>query len=311
MKNGAAHRLAPKRRLPYPQRAAGQRWQRGNRRSSGRPGRSVSLSPRSAQACPHGHRPRSSSGNSQARRPAMRSRASVDPPAAIASASTSWMAGTSRFESVERNAPSGPLRVDARAIQRLADIDVAEARDDALVEQQQLDRRGPPGEPIASIRRASMSSGSGPSALKAATRPSSSVRTRSSEPNLRASFSASRRPSSVSMMKWSCLAISLGIDPPVAGHAEVKDERVAAIGIDQAIFRAAAKPGHPGAGQPLAEVLREAHGADPAAAPRPARCAGPSGRAPGRGRWSRLREARACEPRYGGGRATPLEARDP
>ena len=47
------------------------------------------------------------------------------------------------------------------------------------------------------------------------------------------------------------------IDPPAARHAEVEDHRVAAVGVDQPIFGAAAEPGHPRAGQPLAEVGRE------------------------------------------------------
>ena len=41
------------------------------------------------------------------------------------------------------------------------------------------------------------------------------------------------------------------------GHAEVEHQRVAAIGVDQPVFRAAAKPDDPRAGQPLAEVQRE------------------------------------------------------
>src|SRR3546814_947913 len=35
-----------------------------------------------------------------------------------------------------------------------------------------------------------------------------------------------------------------GIDPPLAGHAEVEDERVAPIGIDQPIFGPPAEPYH-------------------------------------------------------------------
>ena len=59
------------------------------------------------------------------------------------------------------------------------------------------------------------------------------------------------------MMKWSCLADLAGVDPPVARHAEVKDERLAAVGVDQTVFRAAAKAGHPRADQSLAKVLRK------------------------------------------------------
>ena len=47
-----------------------------------------------------------------------------------------------------------------------------------------------------------------------------------------------------------------GIDPPVPRHAEVKDQCVAAIGRNEAIFGSAPKVGDPRAGQPLTNVLR-------------------------------------------------------
>src|SRR3546814_7763314 len=48
-----------------------------------------------------------------------------------------------------------------------------------------------------------------------------------------------------------------GIDPPLAGHAEVEDERVAPIGIDQPIFGPPAEPYHLRTRQPLAKIGRE------------------------------------------------------
>ena len=65
------------------------------------------------------------------------------------------------------------------------------------------------------------------------------------------------------------------IDAPVARHAEMEDQRVAAIGIDQPVFGPAPKAGDPRAGQPLAEIRREAPAAGRAAALRRARSAGP------------------------------------
>src|SRR3546814_17632149 len=44
----------------------------------------------------------------------------------------------------------------------------------------------------------------------------------------------------------------VGRDPPAARHAKMKEQGVAAIGFDQPVFRAPAKPDHPSAGQPLA-----------------------------------------------------------
>src|SRR3546814_5857320 len=58
----------------------------------------------------------------------------------------------------------------------------------------------------------------------------------------------------------------VGRDPPAARHAKMKDQGVAAIGFDQPVFRAPAKPAHPSAGQPLAQV-----DGDRAAQIRPAR----------------------------------------
>ncbi len=45
------------------------------------------------------------------------------------------------------------------------------------------------------------------------------------------------------------------VDAPASGHAEVEDHRVVAVGMDQAVFGAAPKPGDSGTRQPLAEVL--------------------------------------------------------
>jgi hypothetical protein len=43
----------------------------------------------------------------------------------------------------------------------------------------------------------------------------------------------------------------------MAGHAEVKDQCIAAVGVDQPVFGSAAKLGHPRAREPLAKVDRE------------------------------------------------------
>ena len=46
-------------------------------------------------------------------------------------------------------------------------------------------------------------------------------------------------------------------DSPLAGHAEMENHRVAAVGIDQPIFPAPVEFRHPGAGQPLPEPSRK------------------------------------------------------
>ena len=48
----------------------------------------------------------------------------------------------------------------------------------------------------------------------------------------------------------------LRVDPPAPRHAEVEDEAVAAIGIDQPIFGPARKTGHRRPGQPLPQIDR-------------------------------------------------------
>ena len=130
-----------------------------------------------------------------------------------------------------------------------------------------------------------------------ATPPSSSVGTRSTDPNRRGSFSASRRPSSVSRTDdHACRARR--IDPPAPRHAEVEDHRVAAVGVDQAIFGAPAKPGHP---RPVSRWPRSGGNARRKSARRGSTrgdVLALEDRAPGRARWFRLREARAW-PRYG------------
>ena len=47
------------------------------------------------------------------------------------------------------------------------------------------------------------------------------------------------------------------VDPPAPRHAQVKDYRVAAIGVDETIFRAAAEPRHESPRKALTEVFRE------------------------------------------------------
>jgi len=53
------------------------------------------------------------------------------------------------------------------------------------------------------------------------------------------------------------LADLVGIDSPISRHSQVEDQRVAAVGVDQSIFRAAAKRRDQGARQPLSKVRRK------------------------------------------------------
>src|SRR6476646_8297220 len=57
------------------------------------------------------------------------------------------------FEPRQRYRPTGSRGVNLRPEKRLAHVDIAESRDDPLVEQQQLDRRLAAGEPALQITR--------------------------------------------------------------------------------------------------------------------------------------------------------------
>ena len=137
--------------------------------------------------------------------------------------------------------------------------------DDPLVEQQQLDRRGAAGEPPLAARAAiEVRAAPGPSAANGGQSSSSSV-AHQVERAEAARVVEREPPALVGLDQQMIVLADLGrVDPPAARHAEMEDQRVAAVGVDQPIFRAAAKPGDPRAGQPLAEVDREAPGAGPA-----------------------------------------------
>ena len=90
---------------------------------------------------PPGRRLSRRAGSSRVRRPAERSRASVDPPAAIASVSVALIAGTSRRARTPGTVWRQPQRRNPGAEQRFADIDVAQPGDHRLVQQRRLDRR--------------------------------------------------------------------------------------------------------------------------------------------------------------------------
>ena len=98
------------------------------------------------------------------------------------------------------------------------------------------------------------------------------------------------------------------IDPPAPRHAKVEDHRVAAIGIDQPVLRAAPEFRHLGTSKPLAEIVGEGvaqigtarlHPGDPP--PRENALQSANGRLD----FGKLGHA----PRYGGRGPSPLEPR--
>ena len=148
MKNGAALRLAPTWRLPsFNGSKVNVEVSVGsgdNRRSSARPGRSVSRSPRRRDALP-GHRRRSFGEVAEL---AVGSREILQCRAASSDRFGEDVVNCGNEPSAfPGKCPAGSRRMDSGAIERFADVDVAEACDDALVEEQQLDRRFPAFQP--------------------------------------------------------------------------------------------------------------------------------------------------------------------
>jgi len=146
MKNGAARRLAPKRRVPYRKAPA---------RSTLAPG---TIEGRAAALDDPFHR--SATGArlplSVINREALREIAEL----AVGRGEIAQCrsARGDRFgkyvvnrrhqapEATQRDRTAGPGGMNARAIERLADIDIAETRDDPLIEEQELDCGTAPGE---------------------------------------------------------------------------------------------------------------------------------------------------------------------
>lgn len=153
-------------------------------------------------------------------------------------------------------APHGAWR-DPCLMQRFADIDVAKAGHDLLIKQQRLHRARTTGKSHGQI-----------CSRKIRAERFRAKRRESRKTIKRYSRNQIDRPESPRIVQSHCpvgrfqdqvvvLFDYIRIEPPPARHAEVKDHRVAAISIDQAIFRAAPKPGNHGSCHPLPEISRD------------------------------------------------------
>ena len=146
--------------------------------------------------------------------------------------------------------------MDAGAIESLADVDVAEAGDDSLVEQQQLDRGRAPGKPAPQPVRIEVER-LGPQGLER--RPVGKLAGTDQIKRPEPPRVVKRQPPALVRLDQEMVVLAdlARIDPPVARHTQVKHQGVATLGVDQPIFGTAAKPGDPRARQPLAEIRRE------------------------------------------------------
>lgn len=153
-----------------------------------------------------------------------------------------------------RNAASGALGTDAGPVKSLAHVDIAKPGDDMLVEEQQLDRRRSAFEPASKFRRVEVER-LGTQGLDR--RPFVKLAGRHEVERAEPARIVERKPVPIVGFEDQMVVLldHCWIDPPPSRHAEVKDERVAAVGVDQPIFGAASQPRDAGPGQALAEIL--------------------------------------------------------
>src|SRR6185295_19105126 len=153
MKNGAAHRLAPKRRVHYRQPAA-----RSTLAARAIEGRAATLDKppdRPAAAAWPTLAIIGREGLGEVAELAVGAGEILDRGAAGRDRFVEYVADRRNqpLEPPQRDRAPGPLGMDAGAVQRLAHVNVANPGDDPLVEQQQLDRRGAAGEPALKLAR--------------------------------------------------------------------------------------------------------------------------------------------------------------
>ena len=147
--------------------------------------------------------------------------------------------GGQRLQSRLRNRAAGARRVDAGAEQSLADIDIAQAGNKTLVEQQRLGGRQPVGKGPRQQRRAEirpqrLRPDAGEQRVRIGTRRVDEIE-RSEAPRI-----VERHHPAIAGFEndMVVLANRVRIDPHPPRHAEVQHHRIAAISIDQPIFGA-------------------------------------------------------------------------
>ena len=138
-------------------------------------------------------------------------------------------------------------------IERLTNIDIAETRDDALIEQQQFDCRRATGEAFLQVmcveveRLRSECLEGGPIAQL--------LRTLQIERPKTPGIVEGEPPSFICFDDEMVMLLNFaGIDPPATRHAEMEDQRVTPIRIDHAVLGSAPQSDNPPAGQPLAQI---------------------------------------------------------
>lgn len=156
----------------------------------------------------------------------------------------------------QRQSPARASRTDSGAVKRLADVDIAKAGNDPLVEEKRLDRSSPPTQSLAKPARLQIDR----LRPKLGDRsPAPDIRSRHQVDRAEPPGVVQRQPAAIVCLEQQMVVRVdfAGIDSPLAGHPEVEDERVAAIGVDEPELASAPKPADRCACQPLAEVRRK------------------------------------------------------
>ncbi len=156
----------------------------------------------------------------------------------------------------QRDGAAAPLRVDFRAVQRLANVNVAEPGDDPLVAEQQLDRGSAAAQALPQLARIQLER-LGTERLERRPVVQLAGRHEIDRPEPPRIVECKALPLVRFEQQMVVLPEARMVDSPTARHSEVEDHRVVAVGVDQPVFRAAAEARHPGARQALAEILRE------------------------------------------------------
>jgi hypothetical protein len=118
------------------------------------------------------------------------------------------LGGLARRTRRRRNRGRAPKRRQARPMQRLARVNVPDARDDALVEKRDLERGLPPAARASATASKSEDNGSGPRRLSTGCRASCVGVSSVINPNRRGSLKVTAAPDDMWITTWSCRSVS-------------------------------------------------------------------------------------------------------
>lgn len=160
------------------------------------------------------------------------------------------------LQSGQGNRTSRSFGMDAGSVESLADIDIAEACNNALIEQQQLDRGASACQPPLQVARIEVER-LGPESGERGPFVKNLRRHQVYGPESPRVIESQPR-SLVGLDQQMIVLLQLiAIDAPASRHAEVEHQGVLAIGVDQSVFRTAAEVRDGGPCQPLPKLNRK------------------------------------------------------